>query len=374
MIEEDKFKKTQEIRMDSTTTNKKGMELNLNDEEKNNSENSIPNEHNSDVFPNLDANNLIQKWKQDSIFYEIINKSNLSNLTQFQLKKGICIGKGGEGKIYLVQNKYKDKFAYKCFAENVKQIDFTSKEFKRLKNELAFFEELKHPLILYAHGVIYEKEKDRISYGIKVDLMDLDLRKFIEENNKNSSFEMKTNICIEIIKALIFMHQKNIVHNDLKPDNILLRKGATAKEFEVRISDFGCAQKIQNRANIKGITYLYASPEYLLSKFESINTPVYKPDLKNDIWAFGLIVYELFFGKFYDRIPHLIIFNDLTTSNEESVERLKSSINENQSLSQFLTNDILKNARNNNISNIIDACLQIDPKKRPNAFEIRGML
>lgn len=372
MIKEDRYKKTQEIKIDNLVTTKV-IKLDFKNEEENNSSDYvIPNERNSEIFPIKNETNLIQKWKDDSIFYEI-KKINSFNLTQFQLKKGICIGKGGEGNIYLVQNKYNEKFAYKCFAENVDQIDFTSKEFKRLENELVFFEKLKHPLILYAHGVIYEKEKERISFGIKVDLMDLDLRKFIKEN-KNSSYKTKTKICIEIINALIFIHQQNVVHNDLKPENVLLKKGSTPQEFTVRISDFGCAQIVQNEANLKGITYLYASPEYLLSSLESSESPVYKPNLKNDIWAFGLIIYELFVGEFYDKIPYLKIFDNLTTQNEESFEKLKFSIYENQSLSQYLTNDIFQNVENKNIKTIIDSCLQIDPKKRPNAFEIRGML
>lgn len=91
---------------------------------------------------------------------------------------------------------------------------------------------------------------------------------------------------IQICVALNYIHKKQIVHADLKPQNILL----SGKDYEVKIADFGISQNLS-----KNYGFLhdcmgslnYCSPELL--RGEAYNE-------KTDIWAMGCILFEMLTG------------------------------------------------------------------------------
>lgn len=319
--------------------------------------------------------NLIDEWKAKNLFNEL-KDCETSQLSRFQLRKIKFLGKGGEGQIYMVENEFGEKFAYKCYAENIKEIDVESKEVITLEHELEFLEDLKNPLILYLRGVVYEKkELNLISFGIIVDLMDFDLRAFIKMDHvQKFGLKVKIKICLEIVNALIFIHDKNVAHNDLKPDNILLKgRDNSRNSFDVRISDFGSALRLDNpnrKYRIRGITILYASPEYILSCFnEEENSSMVS--LKNDIWSLGLILYEFFFGDFQKKISFLSKIKGeaedmIKIKSEIELEKLKPEKN-------FFFKSGENNILNEKIINIINSCVQMSQDKRPTAYEIRRM-
>jgi len=77
-------------------------------------------------------------------------------------------------------------------------------------------------------------------------------------------------VMLEITDALIYAHNKGVVHGDIKPSNILIKDGVP------KISDWGFAH-----------TPEYAAPEILCGK---------EPDEKSDIWSFGVTFYEVLKG------------------------------------------------------------------------------
>ena len=84
------------------------------------------------------------------------------------------------------------------------------------------------------------------------------------------------------------IHKKNLIHRDLKPDNIFL-----TSDIKIKIGDFGIAKQLNNgnefTKTIVG-TPLYMAPEIL--KGEQYNNKV-------DIWSLGCIIYELCTSNFY---------------------------------------------------------------------------
>ena len=92
---------------------------------------------------------------------------------------------------------------------------------------------------------------------------------------------------IQICLALEVIHDKGIVHSDLKPSNLMM----TGSGYGVKLTDFGISQNMAPGYNISTTgagTLPYMSPEVL--KGESYNS-------KTDVWSLGCILYELVVGK-----------------------------------------------------------------------------
>lgn len=105
-----------------------------------------------------------------------------------------------------------------------------------------------------------------------------------------TSFEEKINVFIQVCKALDYAHKNGVIHRDIKPSNILVDK-----EGNAWISDFGIA-KVKSTddqdltcADMVMGTWNYMSPEQRTNSKEV--------DQRSDIYALGIILYEIATGK-----------------------------------------------------------------------------
>lgn len=111
------------------------------------------------------------------------------------------------------------------------------------------------------------------------------LADFMKKENQRDP-ETIRKITLQLLEALKYMHQRQIYHRDLKPDNVML----TYKGNNVKIIDFGLAaadSQIDNLA--KAGTPRYAAPE-LMSKASMV-------DGRSDIYSLGLMLIEMFTGN-----------------------------------------------------------------------------
>ena len=136
---------------------------------------------------------------------------------------------------------------------------------------------------------IFTYEKDTVvGEGIVMEYVDgRTLADFLAEK---PSLDMRRRVFTQLLQAVGYIHRCGLVHNDIKPDNILV----TRTDNDVKLIDFGLAENDAcYLARSLGCTRAYASPE-LLSQKQDI-------DARSDIYSLGAIMKEIF-GNRYSRI------------------------------------------------------------------------
>ncbi|XP_053310203.1 testis-specific serine/threonine-protein kinase 6 [Spea bombifrons] len=185
------------------------------------------------------------------------------------------IGEGAYSKVKAVtSNKYRDRLAVKVLNKNRAPLRFVS---KFLPRELAILRNIHHPHVVEVFELV------EASCGLQFIVMELchtDLLRLVKETGPFSTSKAQR-IFAEIVSALQYLHDNNIVHRDLKCENVLL-----TEDHSTKLTDFGFGKHSVSPGDICA-TYCgsaaYAPPEVLLG------TP-YDPR-KYDIWSLGVILY-----------------------------------------------------------------------------------
>ena len=191
------------------------------------------------------------------------------------------IGKGSFGTVYLCQNL---KLKELCVIKRINLSKLDDKEKEETINESKILQKLDHQNIIKFYDVFIEK-KSEITLNLVTEYADGgDLSEKIKNQKKNNYFPENEilDYFIQICFALKHIHDKKIIHRDLKSQNIFLTKKGI-----VKLGDFGVAKNLQNTwkkaSTIIGTPY-YLSPEIVMSKPYSF---------KSDIWSLGVLLYEM---------------------------------------------------------------------------------
>lgn len=128
--------------------------------------------------------------------------------------------------------------------------------------------------------------QDGINYIVMEYVKGKTLKQLIKENVR-LSYERAIDIAIQITKALDCAHRNNIIHRDIKPQNILI-----TDEGIVKVTDFGIAKAssnvtITNSNKVIGSAH-YFSPEQARGNYV---------DTRTDIYSLGIVMYEMVTGK-----------------------------------------------------------------------------
>lgn len=188
------------------------------------------------------------------------------------------LGEGSFGKCYLVQSSTTQTLRV------IKQIDLSSlskQEQIEALREARVLEQLNHPNIIRFHEVYKTKHRKLCIVMEYADGGDLAGR--IEAQRGVAMTEDTVlSLFVQICLAIKHMHDRKVLHRDLKTQNVFLTSTAM-----VKLGDFGIAKVLNATADrtktLVGTPY-YLSPEIVSSQPYSF---------KSDIWALGVVLYEM---------------------------------------------------------------------------------
>lgn len=185
------------------------------------------------------------------------------------------IGHGASGIVYLA----KDTLLGRQVA--LKVISAQGEERDRVLEEARVLDRLSHPNILEVHGV------DLIDGKVVIDMEYVrgrDLQHILLQTPQ-LPIANALSITAQICDGLAYAHSQHTVHRDVKPANIII-----SQEGVVKLVDFGLAEVLGTNSFAVGAgTYSYMAPE----DFNETQLS----DKQSDIWAVGVMLYEMLAGK-----------------------------------------------------------------------------
>ena len=190
------------------------------------------------------------------------------------------LGEGGMGVVYKAHDTKLDRFVALKFLPH--RLSATEEEQARLIQEAKTASKINHPNVC----IIYDlKEHDDQQFIVMEYVDGVTLR----EKFKDGLLDLKeaVNYAIQIGEALQAAHEKEVVHRDVKSENVMI----TSKN-QVKVMDFGLAKlkgslKLTKTSSTVG-TLAYMSPEQINSE---------KADTHSDIFSFGVVLFETLTGK-----------------------------------------------------------------------------
>ena len=191
------------------------------------------------------------------------------------------LGSGGMGVVYKAEDtKLKRDVAIKFLP---RQIAANDEDRERFKIEAQAAAALNHPNIATIHAI---EEMDGDLFIVMEYIKGRELRELIIDNNQ-LSINKALNYATQIASGLQAAHKKGVTHRDIKSANIMI-----TNEGQVKIMDFGLA-KVRGGAQLTKVgttlgTAAYMSPEQAQGL---------KTDHRTDIWAFGVVLYEMLTGQ-----------------------------------------------------------------------------
>lgn len=258
-----------------------------------------------------------------------------------------CIGQGGFGKVYRGRDIIRDRDV----AIKVSVVGNNNSNI-RLQNEVA----MANNMPLHKNIAYYEK---CYTLNTPIGVCDFAVMQYYKDGSLENlitheklTIEERYNILIQILRGIGFLHKHDIIHRDIKPQNILIAR--YNGEITPKITDFGISKHVDNinksivsNSIVGAGTIAYAAPEQLAERELKKNC---------DLWSFGVIAYRMLTGK----LP--FNYGNFSPTSEDGREELNR-----QKRSGVIPADI--NSIEEPWQQLIRACLVVDYKNRIQSAE-----
>lgn len=192
------------------------------------------------------------------------------------------IGRGGMGVVYRAYDRLqKQEVALKSVETSVRELNFSSNDptesnHNALVREFSTLAKLRHPNIISVLDYGFAAPHPFFTMELLVDA-----RSFLDVTQHQSPVKQVESL-LQIFEALRYLHRHDIIHRDIKPDNLLV-----LADGSIKVLDFGLSVNVEAARGSAG-TIAYMSPESIQHK---ITLP------QSDFYAVGVIAYQMMTKK-----------------------------------------------------------------------------
>lgn len=189
------------------------------------------------------------------------------------------IGAGGMSDVYKAKDQVLGRYvAVKVLKQEfAEDVNFVTKFHTEAQSAAG----LQHPNIVNIYDVGSE---DHMHYIVMEYVEGITLKTYIEKKGQ-LNYKEAISIAIQVARGIESAHNNNIVHRDIKPQNIMI-----SNEGKVKVTDFGIARAATSNtihSDVMGSVH-YTSPEQARNGFV---------DGKSDIYSLGIVMYEMVTGR-----------------------------------------------------------------------------
>jgi serine/threonine protein kinase len=247
------------------------------------------------------------------------------------------LGRGGMATVYLANHKLLlNQVAIKVLNQEFVRNENIRKRFLAEARNMA---RMSHKNIIKVTDLI--DEEDIVAFVMEY-IAGETLKGYLEQKGKLNDNEIKT-IFSQMLEAVTYVHNQNLVHRDLKPSNFMIDD-----EGKVKLMDFGIAKNTdatsaeytQTSTGIQMGTPMYMSPEQI--------TETKSVTIQSDIYSLGVVLWQMVTGKKpYDM---------KTMSNFQLQTRI---VNEPLAMSNTIWDDLIQKATEKDIISRFNNCLEL---------------
>lgn len=188
------------------------------------------------------------------------------------------LGDGGFGTVYYGKLRDGREVAVKRLYEH------NYKRMAQFRNEVEILTRLRHPNLVSLYGCTSRRSKELllvyeyIPNGTVADHLHGDRAK-----DQSLTWPVRMNIAIETAGALAYLHASDIIHRDVKTNNILLDHN-----FQVKVADFGLSRLFPN-----DVSHVSTAPQGTPGYVDPEYHQCYQLTDKSDVYSFGVVLIEL---------------------------------------------------------------------------------
>lgn len=223
------------------------------------------------------------------------------------IQEGKHLGSGASGEVF--QGIWK---SLDVAVKKLKMGKMSESNSRAFKNEANLMFHLRHPHIVSLMGFVDEEPYMLIMEFIEKG----NLSDFLKSTNPDLDWLLKKQFAFQIAQGMLYLHDLNILHRDLKSLNVLLNK-----HLEIKLSDFGLAslkKEITEQSNTNSSggatgTFAWMAPELFNGE---------KNSKESDIYSFGIVCFEMTVHRLpWQKIPPAQIITHVTQGKREEIPK-----------------------------------------------------
>lgn len=226
------------------------------------------------------------------------------------------VGEGGMGAVYEAQQ---HKPARRVALKLIRPGAVTPRSIRRFEHEQEVLARLQHPGI----AAIYEAGLHEGTPFFAMEFIDgPTLTEYAERNKLDTRDRLA--LFVQVCDAVHHAHAKGVIHRDLKPGNILVAQLGDPPVPQAKVLDFGIARVTESDIQVTTMhtdlgqivgTLPYMSPEQVAGENDNIDT-------RSDVYALGVVLYELLVGQLPYDLKHRLIHEAVRVIREDVPTRL----------------------------------------------------